>query len=176
MHSTPQRPYSILRRLHVETTPRRELQRVDKTSEVIAWFENRCDQTFRNARVLVTVSGQAPPTRRARNILAADQSDARSAGIFSRRTNQTQEPRVFSHDGPIRRKKCGYILATDQSDARSAGIFPRRTNRHRVSKSGPPVRRGGFQDTRGSRYERGLLKKQPVDRPRYRMCTPTKRL
>eukprot|EP00976_Prorocentrum_cordatum_P062786 1176855-Prorocentrum_minimum.AAC.2 len=56
------------------------------------------------------------------------QSDAGSAGIFSRRTNQTQEIRVFSasifarrtnrtqetrvysHAGPIRRRKCGHIL------------------------------------------------------------------
>eukprot|EP00959_Pyramimonas_sp_CCMP1952_P471635 9498730-Pyramimonas_sp.AAC.1 len=39
------------------------------------------------------------------------------AGIFIRRTNQMQEPRVYSHDGPIRRMKRGSILATDQSDA-----------------------------------------------------------
>eukprot|EP00976_Prorocentrum_cordatum_P043609 882349-Prorocentrum_minimum.AAC.1 len=39
-----------------------------------------------------------------------DQSDAGSAGIFSRWTNQTQDARVYSHDGPIRRRKCGYIL------------------------------------------------------------------
>eukprot|EP00959_Pyramimonas_sp_CCMP1952_P019731 416935-Pyramimonas_sp.AAC.1 len=30
-----------------------------------------------------------------------DQSDAGSAGIFSQWTNQTQETRVYSHDGPI---------------------------------------------------------------------------
>eukprot|EP00976_Prorocentrum_cordatum_P072330 1180672-Prorocentrum_minimum.AAC.2 len=81
-----------------------------------------------------------------------DQSDAGSAGIFSRRTHQTQEAwtpeaRVYSHDGPIRRRKRGYIyshlsmfiiiiiigpigrrkrgyiLTTDQSDAGSAGLF-----------------------------------------------------
>eukprot|EP00959_Pyramimonas_sp_CCMP1952_P366665 7679161-Pyramimonas_sp.AAC.2 len=31
---------------------------------------------------------------------------ARAPGIFSRRTNQMQEARVYSHDGPIRRRKC----------------------------------------------------------------------
>eukprot|EP00959_Pyramimonas_sp_CCMP1952_P314006 6573283-Pyramimonas_sp.AAC.1 len=31
----------------------------------------------------------------------ADQADARRAGIFSRRTNQTQDARVYSHGGPI---------------------------------------------------------------------------
>eukprot|EP00959_Pyramimonas_sp_CCMP1952_P246285 5147621-Pyramimonas_sp.AAC.1 len=45
-------------------------------------------------------------------------------GIFSRRTNQTQEARVYSHDGPIRRRKRGYIITMDQSDTLSAGIFP----------------------------------------------------
>eukprot|EP00959_Pyramimonas_sp_CCMP1952_P035281 739125-Pyramimonas_sp.AAC.1 len=40
--------------------------------------------------------------------------------IFSRRTNQTQKARLYSHDGPIRRRKRGYILTTDQSDAGSA--------------------------------------------------------
>eukprot|EP00976_Prorocentrum_cordatum_P103363 1193437-Prorocentrum_minimum.AAC.2 len=31
-----------------------------------------------------------------------DQSNTGSASIFSRRTNQTQEVQVYSHDGPIR--------------------------------------------------------------------------
>eukprot|EP00976_Prorocentrum_cordatum_P085399 1186071-Prorocentrum_minimum.AAC.1 len=93
--------------------------------------------------------------RTCRYILTTDQSDAGSAGIFSRRTNQTQEARVYSpdgpirltltcspacrsarrrtsavysHDGPIRRRKRRYILTTDQSDAESAGIFSRQTN------------------------------------------------
>eukprot|EP00959_Pyramimonas_sp_CCMP1952_P126098 2636855-Pyramimonas_sp.AAC.1 len=57
-----------------------------------------------------------------------DQSDPRSAGIFSRWTNQTQEAQVYSHDGPIRRKKRRYILTMEQSDARHAGIFSRWTN------------------------------------------------
>eukprot|EP00976_Prorocentrum_cordatum_P009478 189312-Prorocentrum_minimum.AAC.1 len=39
-----------------------------------------------------------------------------SAGIFSRRTNQTHEAQVYSHDGPIRHRKHRYILTTDQSD------------------------------------------------------------
>eukprot|EP00959_Pyramimonas_sp_CCMP1952_P313802 6568756-Pyramimonas_sp.AAC.1 len=29
----------------------------------------------------------------------------------------------YSHDGPIRRRKCGYILTTDQLGAGSMGIF-----------------------------------------------------
>eukprot|EP00976_Prorocentrum_cordatum_P048531 979737-Prorocentrum_minimum.AAC.1 len=33
-------------------------------------------------------------------ILTTDQSDAGSVGIFSRKTNQTQEAWVYSHDGP----------------------------------------------------------------------------
>eukprot|EP00976_Prorocentrum_cordatum_P013193 263473-Prorocentrum_minimum.AAC.3 len=36
-------------------------------------------------------------------------------GIFSRRTDHTQEVRAFSHDGPIIRRKRGHILTTDQS-------------------------------------------------------------
>ena len=31
--------------------------------------------------------------------------------------------KVYSHDGPIVRRKRGYILITDQSDAESVGIF-----------------------------------------------------
>eukprot|EP00959_Pyramimonas_sp_CCMP1952_P178133 3723224-Pyramimonas_sp.AAC.1 len=38
-------------------------------------------------------------------ILATDQSDAGHVGLFSRRTNQTQDARVYSHDGPLRRRK-----------------------------------------------------------------------
>eukprot|EP00959_Pyramimonas_sp_CCMP1952_P337733 7072723-Pyramimonas_sp.AAC.1 len=60
-------------------------------------------------------------------ILTTDHSDARNAGISSRRTDQTQATRVYPHDGPIRHTKCGYILTTDHSDAGSAGIFSRRT-------------------------------------------------
>eukprot|EP00976_Prorocentrum_cordatum_P112406 1195525-Prorocentrum_minimum.AAC.9 len=37
--------------------------------------------------------------------------------------------RVYSHDGPIGRRKRGYILTTDQSDAGSTVIFSQRTNR-----------------------------------------------
>eukprot|EP00976_Prorocentrum_cordatum_P084313 1185607-Prorocentrum_minimum.AAC.1 len=57
-----------------------------------------------------------------------DQSDAKSVGIFLRWTNQTQEAWVYSHDGPIRRRKHGYILTMDQSDAKSAGIFSKSTS------------------------------------------------
>eukprot|EP00976_Prorocentrum_cordatum_P016058 322350-Prorocentrum_minimum.AAC.3 len=34
-------------------------------------------------------------------VTTLDQSEAGSEGIFSRRTNQRQEARVYSHDGPI---------------------------------------------------------------------------
>eukprot|EP00976_Prorocentrum_cordatum_P052751 1064175-Prorocentrum_minimum.AAC.1 len=43
-------------------------------------------------------------------------------------TNQTQEARAYSHDGPIRRRERGHTLMMDQSNAGSAGIFSRRTN------------------------------------------------
>eukprot|EP00976_Prorocentrum_cordatum_P106399 1194440-Prorocentrum_minimum.AAC.7 len=49
-------------------------------------------------------------------MFASDQSDAGSAGICSRRTNQTQEARACSRVGPIRRRKCGYVLTMDQSE------------------------------------------------------------
>eukprot|EP00976_Prorocentrum_cordatum_P083320 1185186-Prorocentrum_minimum.AAC.2 len=35
---------------------------------------------------------------------------------------------VYSHDGPIIRRKHGYILTTDQSYASNTGMFSRRTN------------------------------------------------
>eukprot|EP00959_Pyramimonas_sp_CCMP1952_P166019 3469931-Pyramimonas_sp.AAC.2 len=60
-----------------------------------------------------------------------DQSDAGGAGIFSRSTNQTQEARVFSHGGPIRRRRRAYVLNQTQKvrvDAGSAGMLSRRTN------------------------------------------------
>eukprot|EP00976_Prorocentrum_cordatum_P057856 1165860-Prorocentrum_minimum.AAC.1 len=57
------------------------------------------------------------------------QSDAGSAGIFSRRTNQPQAAQVYSHGGPISRRKRRYILTADQSAAGTAGIFSRRTNK-----------------------------------------------
>eukprot|EP00976_Prorocentrum_cordatum_P053263 1074661-Prorocentrum_minimum.AAC.1 len=47
-------------------------------------------------------SHDGPIRRRNRgHILTMDQSAAGSAGIFSRWTNQTQEPRAYSHNGPI---------------------------------------------------------------------------
>eukprot|EP00976_Prorocentrum_cordatum_P051673 1043241-Prorocentrum_minimum.AAC.1 len=55
-----------------------------------------------------------------RHILTTYQSDAGSAGVFSRWTNRTQEAWVCSHDGPITRRTRGYGLTTDQSDAGSA--------------------------------------------------------
>eukprot|EP00959_Pyramimonas_sp_CCMP1952_P131885 2757456-Pyramimonas_sp.AAC.1 len=66
--------------------------------------------------------------RKHRYIIVTGQSYTGSAGIFSRRANQTQEVRVYSHDGPIRHRNRGYILTTDQSDAGSEGIFSRRTS------------------------------------------------
>eukprot|EP00959_Pyramimonas_sp_CCMP1952_P377398 7904879-Pyramimonas_sp.AAC.1 len=48
--------------------------------------------------------------------LTVHRSDTGSAGIFSPRTNRTQEARVYSHHGPIGHRKRGSILTTDQSD------------------------------------------------------------
>eukprot|EP00976_Prorocentrum_cordatum_P026553 539575-Prorocentrum_minimum.AAC.1 len=53
-------------------------------------------------------------------ILTTDQSYTGSTGIFSRRTNHTQDARVYSHNGPIKHRKRGYILTTDQSYTGSA--------------------------------------------------------
>eukprot|EP00959_Pyramimonas_sp_CCMP1952_P306797 6421036-Pyramimonas_sp.AAC.1 len=79
------------------------------------------------------VYSQKGPIRRRKHgyILTRGQSDAGSTGIFSRGADQTQEsrvyshdgpistrtcpPRVYSHDGPIRRRMHGYILTMDQS-------------------------------------------------------------
>eukprot|EP00959_Pyramimonas_sp_CCMP1952_P205838 4304564-Pyramimonas_sp.AAC.1 len=67
-----------------------------------------------------------------RDILTTDQSDAGSAGIISRRTNQTQEARmqsvrVYSHDGPIThhlaasaRKKSALAYAPARSAMRAS--------------------------------------------------------
>eukprot|EP00959_Pyramimonas_sp_CCMP1952_P358464 7505548-Pyramimonas_sp.AAC.1 len=80
--------------------------------------------------------------------LRAPHSDAGRAGIFSRRTNQTRDARVYSHDGRRKLKRsaaprpataastnqhgtCGYTLTTNQSDAGRAGLFARRTHRMR---------------------------------------------
>ena len=43
------------------------------------------------------------------DILTADQSDVGSGGIFARRTNRTREAGVYSHDGPIGRRKPGSL-------------------------------------------------------------------
>eukprot|EP00959_Pyramimonas_sp_CCMP1952_P275315 5754910-Pyramimonas_sp.AAC.1 len=40
----------------------------------------------------------------------------------------TRPSEVYSHDGPIRRRKHGYILTTDQSDAGNMDICSRWTN------------------------------------------------
>eukprot|EP00959_Pyramimonas_sp_CCMP1952_P366226 7670168-Pyramimonas_sp.AAC.2 len=60
--------------------------------------------------------------------------------------HQTQEAWVYSHDGPIRRRKRGYIPAMDQSDTVSVGIFPRwtiiRRRKQRVCSRDGPIRRG----------------------------------
>eukprot|EP00976_Prorocentrum_cordatum_P055996 1129688-Prorocentrum_minimum.AAC.1 len=55
-----------------------------------------------------------------------------------------QEARVYSHDGPIGRRKREYTLTTDRSDAGSASILSRRTNRTqeaRVYSHDGPIRR-----------------------------------
>eukprot|EP00976_Prorocentrum_cordatum_P059119 1175337-Prorocentrum_minimum.AAC.2 len=73
---------------------------------------------LRGVECILAVIGTGGPVKRSNSILTMYQSDAISAGIFSQRTNQTPEARVYSHNGPIRRQKRGYILTTDQSDAR----------------------------------------------------------
>eukprot|EP00976_Prorocentrum_cordatum_P037993 772081-Prorocentrum_minimum.AAC.1 len=54
-------------------------------------------------------------------------SRAGSAGIFSQWTNQTQERRVCSHDGPIKRgmypeRVCGHAHAGEVSRALASGV------------------------------------------------------
>eukprot|EP00976_Prorocentrum_cordatum_P027788 564157-Prorocentrum_minimum.AAC.2 len=49
-------------------------------------------------------------------------------------TNRTQAPWVYSHHGPIGRRRRGYILTTVQSDAGTVGIFSPRTNRTQASR------------------------------------------
>eukprot|EP00976_Prorocentrum_cordatum_P072940 1180900-Prorocentrum_minimum.AAC.1 len=57
-------------------------------------------------------AGDGPIRRRTRgNILMTDQLDAGRAGIFSRRTNRTQDARVCSHGGPIGRRTLNGIPA-----------------------------------------------------------------
>eukprot|EP00976_Prorocentrum_cordatum_P002023 40501-Prorocentrum_minimum.AAC.1 len=82
-----------------------------------------------------------------------DQSDAGSAGIFGRWTNQRdtragldadtrrrQEAWVYSHYGPIRRRKCRYIQTMDQSARHTRG-----TRRRHAAPTGS----GGRLDTFG---------------------------
>eukprot|EP00959_Pyramimonas_sp_CCMP1952_P191791 4010572-Pyramimonas_sp.AAC.1 len=74
-----------------------------------------------------------PRTGRPTNRTSEAWDTVGSAGIFSRRTNRTSEAWVYTHDGPIGRRKRGYthdgpigrrnrgyILTTDQSDVGSA--------------------------------------------------------
>eukprot|EP00959_Pyramimonas_sp_CCMP1952_P240987 5036652-Pyramimonas_sp.AAC.1 len=68
-----------------------------------------------------TVSPRGMQTfRPARRLTTTAKSGFLLIGISSWRTNQTQEARVYSHDGPIGHRKRGYILMTDQSDTGSA--------------------------------------------------------
>eukprot|EP00976_Prorocentrum_cordatum_P049832 1005296-Prorocentrum_minimum.AAC.2 len=77
------------------------------TSPHAAAFAFTSPPTVRSALRVKSVYSHGGPIRRRKrgHILTADQSDAGSAGKFSRRTNQTQEAQVNSHDGPIRRRK-----------------------------------------------------------------------
>eukprot|EP00976_Prorocentrum_cordatum_P109739 1195072-Prorocentrum_minimum.AAC.2 len=64
-----------------------------------------------------------------------DQSDAVSAGMFSRWTNRTHEARVYSHDTEPKceerwMRQWRTAVHTDQSDAVSVGIFSRWTIGH----------------------------------------------
>eukprot|EP00976_Prorocentrum_cordatum_P032643 664712-Prorocentrum_minimum.AAC.1 len=74
----------------------------------------RCNWTFasppafapRRESIQRVYSHDGPVRRRKRRYTrTTDLSDAGSAGIFSRRTNQTQKARVYYHDGPIGRRK-----------------------------------------------------------------------
>eukprot|EP00976_Prorocentrum_cordatum_P051439 1038840-Prorocentrum_minimum.AAC.1 len=56
------------------------------------------------------------------------QSNAGSVSIFSQRTKQTQGARVYSHNGPIKRREREYILTMDQANAGSASLFSRWAN------------------------------------------------
>eukprot|EP00959_Pyramimonas_sp_CCMP1952_P023524 494412-Pyramimonas_sp.AAC.1 len=67
-------------------------------------------------------STKLPPLKTQRNILVRGQSDAGRAGTFSSGTNRMQAARVYSRQGPIGCRACGYILVRDQSDAGRAGI------------------------------------------------------
>eukprot|EP00959_Pyramimonas_sp_CCMP1952_P280364 5860553-Pyramimonas_sp.AAC.1 len=62
------------------------------------------------------VLGEYGRSDKRRYIRTTDQSYAGSAGICSRRTNQTQKAQVYSQDGPIGRRKHRFILMMDQSD------------------------------------------------------------
>eukprot|EP00959_Pyramimonas_sp_CCMP1952_P107590 2249355-Pyramimonas_sp.AAC.1 len=42
----------------------------------------------------------------------------RASWAYERRTNQTQEVWVYSHDGPIKRRNCGYIRARSSQSRR----------------------------------------------------------
>eukprot|EP00976_Prorocentrum_cordatum_P066132 1178184-Prorocentrum_minimum.AAC.11 len=88
------------------------------------------------------------------------------AGIFSRRTNQTQEAQVYSHDGPIRRRKHRYILTTDQS--RASGQRRRRRQRGRgcvTALAEPSIRPSSFSnglEIKERRLRRGSRLQVPI--------------
>eukprot|EP00959_Pyramimonas_sp_CCMP1952_P419528 8787474-Pyramimonas_sp.AAC.1 len=69
---------------------------------------------FHQCEAQVSSHGGPIGRRKRGYILTTDQSDAGSAGISSRRINQTQEAQVSSHGGPIGRRKRGYVLTADQ--------------------------------------------------------------
>eukprot|EP00976_Prorocentrum_cordatum_P008282 165671-Prorocentrum_minimum.AAC.1 len=71
-----------------------------------------------------------------------DQSDAGNVGIFPRRTNRIQEARVYSHDGPIGRRKRGYITVfwagRTPSSLSPPNMYSRGGQALRGSSIGPP--------------------------------------
>eukprot|EP00959_Pyramimonas_sp_CCMP1952_P162160 3390432-Pyramimonas_sp.AAC.1 len=74
------------------------------SSEVSAEVYN--GSAAKSSRGRLQVYSHDGPIGRSREVraycLTTDQSDAGSAGIFSRRTNRTQEVRAYSHNGPVR--------------------------------------------------------------------------
>eukprot|EP00976_Prorocentrum_cordatum_P074606 1181584-Prorocentrum_minimum.AAC.1 len=71
-----------------------------------------------------------PPPARAPHPLHQVRALGLEAATESGQTNQTQEVRVYSHNIPITRRKCGYIRMMDQSYA------GRRTSRARPGRRG----------------------------------------
>eukprot|EP00976_Prorocentrum_cordatum_P078313 1183058-Prorocentrum_minimum.AAC.1 len=79
---------------------------------------------IRSSRSILQCPCRAPATRGGPRVGRAVAHEMR----WHVHKDQMQATRVYSHDGPVRRRPHGYILMTDQSDAGHAGIFSWRTN------------------------------------------------